>query len=309
MNLKSLEALRAFIETGSLTDAAERLHRTQPQVSRLLAALEEEVGFSLFSRKSRRLVLTAEAREFYSQVERSLASMDEVTYVAQRIREQQRDHVRILIAPHVTDALIADAVALMTHKTPGFTASIDSRSRIDIELWLNKELFDLGVTVLPLDDPAIDIEPFMDVEAVAVMAEDHPLAQHRAVRLEDISAFPLVLTSARSVLRQCLDAAFSKIKVTPQIKFETPNGLIACQLAARGIGVTVADGLIAHSSLRPGMIVRQFKPAIRMRYAFLFPKWQPRSASVSRLASLIRECAQEITVHVNCLRFPRSTIE
>jgi DNA-binding transcriptional LysR family regulator len=74
VNLKSLEALRAFMEGGSLKEAAERLHRTQPQVSRLLASLEEEAGFPLFTRKNRRLALTDQAREFYAQVERALST-------------------------------------------------------------------------------------------------------------------------------------------------------------------------------------------------------------------------------------------
>jgi len=48
LNVKELEAFRAFIECGSVTSAAERLNRTQPQVGRLLVALEESVGFNLF---------------------------------------------------------------------------------------------------------------------------------------------------------------------------------------------------------------------------------------------------------------------
>lgn len=293
MNLKSLEALRAFMEGGSLKEAAERLHRTQPQVSRLLASLEEEAGFPLFTRKNRRLALTDQAREFYAQVERALSSLDEVNGVARRVREQQQQHVRVLTAPHVTDTLIADAVAVITHENPGFTASIDSRSRIDIELWLGKEQFDLGITVLPLDNSAIDVEPLISVKAVAVIAQDHPLASLERVRVTDLVGMPLIATSPRSVLRQRLDAAFRKIQTVPRIRFETPNGLIACQLAGRGIGVTVADGFIAHSSLRPGIVTLPFEPTIELSYVFLFPRWQMRSAAVTRLASLIRASAKE----------------
>ncbi len=79
MNFKGLEALRAFMEGGSLNQAAERLHRTQPQVSRLLAALEDELGFPLFSRNKRRLVPTPEAREFYAQIEHALYCLDPVS--------------------------------------------------------------------------------------------------------------------------------------------------------------------------------------------------------------------------------------
>ncbi|MFD2854678.1 LysR family transcriptional regulator [Seohaeicola zhoushanensis] len=109
MNAKGLEAFRAFMEHGSITEAAAALHRTQPQISRLLQALEDEVGFALFARRNRRLLPTHEGREFYATVERALSGMDEVGNVARKIRNRQVQHVRILSAPHVINALLAES--------------------------------------------------------------------------------------------------------------------------------------------------------------------------------------------------------
>ncbi|MEF2553483.1 LysR family transcriptional regulator [Aurantimonas sp. A2-1-M11] len=293
MNLKGLEALRAFMEGGSLNNAAERLHRTQPQVSRLLAALEEEVGFPLFSRTKRRLVPTREARDFYSHVEHALYSLDEAMLAGRRIREEQSRHVRILTAPHITNALLSDAVATMTLNDPGFTASIDSRSRIDIEVWLGRERFDLGITVLPLDNDTIDVEPMVSVRAVAVMRQDHPLAAKAIIEACDLIDVPLVANAPRTVMRQCLDTAFRRIGATPRIRLETPNGVVACELAARGLGVAVADGFVARSSYKPGMAIRPFEPAIELDYVFIFPRWQARTGVVDELATLIRNAAEE----------------
>jgi len=292
VNVKGLEALRAFMEGGSLNEAAQRLHRTQPQVSRLLAALEEEVGFPLFNREKRRLVPTAEARELYAHVEYALYRLDELKLAAARVRAQQRRHVRILTAPHVTDALLAEAMAVLTEEDPGFTASIDSRSRLDIELWVGKEQFDLGITVLPLDSDALDIEPMVTIRAVAVMREDHPLAAKKTVQIEDLIDLPLVANAPRTVMRQRIEAAFRNIGVKPRIRLETPNGLVACELAGRGLGLAVADGFVARSSLKPGMVIRPFEPAIELTYVFIFPKWQARTQIVNRLATLIREAAE-----------------
>lgn len=293
MNLRGLEALRAFMEGGSLNEAARRLHRTQPQVSRLLAGLEEEIGFPLFSREKRNLVPTEQARELYPEIERALRTFEDVFHIARRMRDQKRRHVRVLTAPHVTDSLIADAIAVMTRDDPGFSASIDSRSRIDIELWLAKEQFDLAITVLPLDSPIVDIEPLIEVDAVAVLAEDHPLVRRDCIHVTDLADLPLIATSPRSVLRQRLDHLFREYGLSPTIAFETPNGLIACQLAGRSLGVTVADGFIARSSLRPGLVMRRFEPTIQLRYVLLYPKGAPRSEAVLKLSRLIRSFAEQ----------------
>jgi DNA-binding transcriptional LysR family regulator len=293
VNLKGLEALRAFMEGGSLNNAAERLHRTQPQVSRLLAALEEEVGFALFTRTKRRLVPTPEARDFYGHVEHALYSLDEAMQAGRRIRARQSRHVRILTAPHITNALLSDAIATMTLNDPSFTTSIDSRSRLDIEVWLGRERFDLGITVLPLDNDTIDVEPMASVRAVAVMRQDHPLAAKTVVEANDLVDVPLVANAPRTVMRQALDLTFRRMGATPRVRLETPNGVVACELAARGLGVAIADGFVARSSFKPGMAIRPFEPAIKLDYVFIFPRGQARAAVVDELATLIRKEARE----------------
>jgi hypothetical protein len=55
MNLKRLQAFRAVYEIGSVTAAAQRLHMTQPAVSRLIGDLEKELGLQLFARQRQRL--------------------------------------------------------------------------------------------------------------------------------------------------------------------------------------------------------------------------------------------------------------
>src|SRR6516165_12292643 len=65
VNLKRLQAFRAVFEAAAVTRAAERLHTTQPAVSRLIGDLEAELGLALFVRQRRRLVPTAEGRAFY----------------------------------------------------------------------------------------------------------------------------------------------------------------------------------------------------------------------------------------------------
>jgi len=294
MNHKSLLAFRAFMEGGSVNDAAERLHRTQSQVSRLLASLEQEIGISLFAREGRRLSPTYEAREFFVQVERALSSLDEVENEARRIKAHQRSHVRILTAPHVTNALIAEAIAAITEEDPQFTATIDSRTRIDIDIWLGREKFDIGISVLPLDDSSFDIQHLASVDAVAVMHEDHRLAARDEVTFDDMGDEPLVINSPRTVMRQRIDALFRKKGTSPNIRLETPNGVVACELAARGLGISISDGFVARSNMRPGMVIRPFSPKLTLEYVMFFPRWRTRTSSVRRLAELIALSAHQV---------------
>lgn len=292
-NLRSLEALRAFVEGGSVSQAAARLGRTQPQVGRLLAALEQELGFALFSRENRRLALTAEGFRFWQQAERVLAGHDGLARLASGIRQGKKDnHLRLLTAPQVASFVLGQALRAMAARVPDFSATIDTRIRLDAETVLEQEHFDMGVTVLPLAHAGLKVEPLCEVEAVAVMRRDHPLAARPVVTVTDLPGHDMVVTHPRSLLRQGLEQHCREAGVTPRARFEASNGVVVCQMAALGLGVALADPFVARSSPAPQMVIRAFAPAIPLPYGVFFPTWQPRSALVEDFAALVARSAR-----------------
>jgi len=293
-NLRSLEALRAFVEAGSVSRAATRLGRTQPQVGRLLSALEQELGFDLFSRDNRRLALTAEGLRFYQHAERVLAGHDGLARLANGIRQGQTDrHLRLLTAPQVASLLLSQALRVMAKRVPDFTAVVDTRIRLDAETVVEQEHFDLGVTVLPLAHPGLKVEPLCEVEAVAVMRRDHPLASLSHVTVTDLAGHDMVVTHPRSLLRQGLERHCRDAGLTPRTRFEASNGVVVCQMAAAGLGVALADPFVARSSPAPSLVLRAFVPSIPLPYGLFFPAWQPRSDIVSDFAALVAETARQ----------------
>lgn len=292
--LRGLEALRAFVETGTVSRAATRLGRTQPQIGRLLSALESELGFQLFDRQNKRLSLTAEGREFYQHAERLLQGHDGLERFAAQLRRGGRHHIRVLAAPHVAEAIVIDAVAKLSRSDPRFTASVNSRVRIDIDSWLGQEHFDLAVTVLPISHAGFETEEFLRIEAVAAMADSHPLARLEAVTVADLAKTSFIATHRRSLIQKEIERQADEAGVAPKSRFETQSGMIACQLAARGLGCCVADPFVAHSSGAPGLVFRPFRPAIELRYGFVFPAWQSRSRLARELSGAIAEQAKAL---------------
>lgn len=296
LKISSLEALRAFVECGSVSLAAERLGRTQPQVGRLLSGLEESLGFALFTREKKRLTLTPEGARFYQQAERVLAGHDGLGRLAGEIRAGQRDsHLRLLTAPQVVSAMLGEALTIMAARRPDFTAMIDSRVRLDAEAVVGQEHFDLGVTVPPLSHPGLKVEQLCEVEAVVVMRRDHPLAAERAVSLEALVRHDLIATHPRSLLRREFDYHVRQAGLVPRFRFEAANGVVVCQMAALGLGVALADPFVARSSPAPGLVMRLFKPAIALPYGLFYPVWQQRSDTAVEFTALLVETVRRQT--------------
>ncbi|CAE6713957.1 LysR family transcriptional regulator [Paraburkholderia nemoris] len=298
LNVRELEAFRAFIECGSVTQAAERLNRTQPQVGRLLNALEESVGFRLFNRIGKRLQATPEGWRFYEEVDRAMRELQSLSRSAEQIRSGASDHLRILVAPHVTNALVSPALAAVQQTMPDLTAEVASRVRLDIETWITQEQFDIGVSILPIDNPTVEVEPFLKTRAVVVMAQDHALANREAVAVSDLFDIALVATHSRSLLRQHLERLFRERGQKPNIRFEATNGLIACELAAQGLGVALADPIVALSTGARNLAIRPFVAKVEMEYGFLYPIGRARPPAAQALAEEIRTVGHDIIIEL-----------
>ncbi|WP_306224545.1 LysR family transcriptional regulator [Bosea beijingensis] len=287
-NFRGLEALVAFVEAGSIAKAAEQLDRTPPQIGRLLNALEAELGFTVFDRRSKPLALTKEGRNFALQVKVALAGVGRLGAVARQLRSMERAHLRILTAPFLAPALVIDAIGRVAQRYPEFTAEIDSRIRLDIEEWIQKESFDIGIAVLPIQSAAFRTEPLIEVEAMCAMSVGHPLAERAVVEFEDLIGLELVMQHPRSKVRTFIEGLARQRGTNLDIRFEAPNGIIATQMVARGLGCGIIDPLVAQSAGAANLVLRPFRPSLKISYGFVFPEWVVPSPLINSLMDEIR---------------------
>lgn len=80
MELRVMKYFLAVAEEGNITKAADRLHLTQPTLSRQLRELEEELGAPLFVRGKRRIALTEAGVLFKARAEEIMALEKRTVY-------------------------------------------------------------------------------------------------------------------------------------------------------------------------------------------------------------------------------------
>ena len=84
--LRQLEAFHAVVVNGSVTHAAESLRISQPATSRLIASLEETVGFPLFKRVASGLRPTPEAGYLFDEVEKALSNLNHISRMTEDLQ-------------------------------------------------------------------------------------------------------------------------------------------------------------------------------------------------------------------------------
>lgn len=293
MNIRGLEALHALMRGGGIAAAAKQMHRTQPQVSRILAQLEEDVGFPLLRKEGRRLVLTPDGSEFYRRMMGLLEHKDALQTYAENIRLNRAHRLHVVVANHMVEGFLLDAVIRAHAQRPELSISINTRMPLMPQSTLGGEAFDMALAQLPIDHPALDAVRLLTLDMVAIAPPGHRFAEQHVVNVEDFEAEPYVSLPPRSVLRGRSEQVLSTLRNRPYHQFEASFASMTCHLVAGGCGVAVADPLAALAHQHRGLVIRRFAPSVALNYGLAFPVNQERSETSRYFEGVIREVLAE----------------
>lgn len=285
LNLRGLEAFRETMLSGSVTAAASRMGMTQPAVSRLIAQLERDAGFGLFYRDKGRLSPTPEALLLYDEANLAFGGLERVDALVRDIAVFNSGTLKIVAPPSLSEGVLAAILPRFMEKYPKVRISIDSRSTETAKTMVVNRTADCGFAKLPLNRPEIATELVSATETVCILLRDHPLAAHEILTPQLLSHQPLIQLGHGSWTRARIDDAFKAAGLRPDVKLETHTVGSACAFAAQGLGIALANGLMARHFARDNTVVRVFRPQILHEYVFITSALAP----MNRLARAFLE--------------------
>ena len=124
MKLNQMKAFREIMVTGSVSQAARNLHRTQPSISALISGLEDELGMPLFERRKGRLHPVPEAKYLLEETNAILNKLTLTERTMKSIRNIERGRIRIVVMPGPGVFFIPDLI----------TRFLNERKKIKVEL-------------------------------------------------------------------------------------------------------------------------------------------------------------------------------
>jgi len=292
MRVDWLNAFRAVMQTGTVTGAAAVMLRTQPQVSRMISGLERDLDLKLFQREGRRLIPTPEALEFHQQIEPILNSLDAMRDSAQAIKEKRGRRIVISAEPFHLHSLVPEAIADVARDT-NFNCAVDICMRA-LGLWTGRDNVDLAVVALPFTQTDLHQIIFAVADVVVVLPKGHRLAARSRIAMKDLATERLIALRATTLLRAQIDMALARAGLLLNPRIETTSGATACELAARGLGVTLADPVLAASFQDKGVELRPLAAGPQLTYGFLVPGAVAAGHPVRRLMEAIARTAARL---------------
>lgn len=260
MNLRQLEAFRATIRSGSITEAAKMMHISQPSVSRLIADLERSAGFPLFVRIGRGLTPTVEGRHFYEGVETMFVGIDRLEDLAKSIRTSQGGTISIATIQSIATIELPQAISRLYNDNPDIRFDIQSRNTPAILDAVQMRQIDLGIVGREPNYDGVDILYQTSAPYVCLMPEDHPAAgEYGAVDLEELARTETFVTFGDSYpdSMMSIDPELSG-KMRARSRLSVANMPLAGALVREASVMAVSDPFSAEQAVRMGGVV--FRP-------------------------------------------------
>ncbi len=249
MTLTQLRYFAAIVDSGlNITLAAERVHATQPGLSKQLKQLEEELGFLLFARKGRSLEsITPSGVQVLAHARRLLA---EAANIRSYAANQRRDGLgRLVLATTHTQArfVLPPAIAQLRKTYPRVSVHLLPSSEGDVLDLLARGESDFALISTAGEAPAGGIPvPLFRWKRVVLVPRSHPLARGgSAPSLAQLAAQPLVSYESSTRPDSSLRRAFATAGLEPQLSMTARDADLIKTYVRSGLGV----GLLAEMAV------------------------------------------------------------
>ncbi|WP_434568818.1 LysR substrate-binding domain-containing protein [Pseudomonas sp. Z3-8] len=290
MNFKQVEAFRAVMLSGSMTAAAESLHTSQPNISRLIAQLERNAGFKLFERVAGRLLPTDEGAALFADVERAFIGLHSLEKAAQNISRVGTGRLRIAAVPSLSLTVLPRVIQRFRQENPDVAISLHTNDSPMVAHWTASQFCDLGLASYVGEDmPGVTTRLICDVPGVCIFPKGHRLSALACVGPEDLKGEEFISLSQNDGSRARVDRAFPEDRGHRKLSLETPYAATVCSLVGLGLGVSIVSPIVALEYLHTGIEIRPFRPQIRFSTYLLLPADRPQGLLTQRFGQLIHE--------------------
>lgn len=297
--------MRAFHEvmlTGSISEAARHLRRTQSSVSATIASIETELGMPLFERRGGRLHPVPEARYLQSECESILGRLERVSGNMHRIKSLQTGELHIASMPGPSLFFLPKLIAENAAEHPDIRTEIVSRSSEGVYRLVAAQRYDLGIAdyipALSEEAALIDTQVF-DLPCFCAMTPNHRLASLDSVQPDDVGDLPLGTLGEDHAVHGEVLRVFAQAGRDANIRHTTQYFLSLLSFVEDGLALAFVDpiSIASYEDRRVGrdrLLFKPFEPQVSFRIALLTPRHRPLSQLGQHFAQRVHDALRDL---------------
>jgi DNA-binding transcriptional LysR family regulator len=257
MDLKQLRGFIAVAEAMHFGRAAEGLHMAPTALSRLVKALEDEIGVRLLNRTTRAVTLTRAGLGFLDDAKAILARTEDAARNAREIADGGGMMLRIGAIDAASASFLPAALKALRDAHPTVDIRLTETMTAPQLQMLRTGRLDLALIRPPTTASEFPFEALREERLVALLPVQHPLAARPVIRVSDLSDQPIVIPAkrARPYAYDLVMAYFASAGMVPRVLQETTEKPAILAMVAAGVGVALVPDWVRTLS-RDGVCYR-----------------------------------------------------
>lgn len=198
MNLRQIEIFYAVMKSGSVSGAAKLLHVSQPNVTRVIAHTELQLGFPLFHRHKGRLIPSKQAEAILPEAEKLYRQVGNLQSLTSKL-QKGHSHLRIGAPPILSTSLIPPVLAKLCQVSP-VSAEISTGNQNELCDALLENQLDFAISFGHTAPPRITSQELEKAEMAALLANNQSWPSNSITIPELLNLAPVVGLDARDPL-------------------------------------------------------------------------------------------------------------
>lgn len=236
LELRHLRTLAALRDSGSLVDAAERVHLTQSALSHQIKELEAQMG-KLFKRKTRPLQFTEIGQRLLVLADQVLPQIKLAERDIDRLMRRHGARMHIAIECHSCYQWLMPTLDAYRKEWPDVEVDLLGSNVFEPLASLLREQLDLVITSDPQPLEGLHYEPLFRYESLLAIANEHPLAEHAWVMPEMLRNQTLITYPVEHSRLDVFNQFLTPAGIYPEEVRTAELTMMMVQLVASGRGV------------------------------------------------------------------------
>lgn len=290
MNFTQLTVFREVMESGSISQTAKKLGRTQPAISLAIKNLEQSLGLSLFERRGRRLVPVPEAQYLLAEATMVLDRLSTVSGTMKGLRSAETGSLNVAAMPGPSAYIFPRFISRNIGSDASFQTTISSRSSPQIRELASTQSIDFGFA--DFDEPEGKLPQYhseiISSNCFCALHRDHALAKNETVTIADLDGQSIGTLHGNHPFPRNLAQAFQQENATFKSNIAAQFFLPLIPFISLGHCCAIVDPLTVVTEQELNIAMGQvvfvpFDAPIRYEYATLTPLHRPPSQLATRV--------------------------
>ncbi len=238
-----LELYRIFYTVANYSNisiAAQKLHITQPAVSRSIKKLEDHMGIRLFARSSRGVKLTYEGKLFYDYVEKAMFELTKGEELVKKLLQREKGKITLSVSTTLFKHFLIPKLESFILEYPDIEVNVDSKTTFESLKLLDDEKIDLCIISRPFDCSKYNFIELAEIQDIFVASPNYI----RTLGEEDIlSSGTFMFLEDGNISREYVERYLKEqgLTIIPEIVLGSMEFLIEFAKIGMGIASVIKD--------------------------------------------------------------------